>query len=64
MKNFVKAVDRNSSAFSFLYEKFPRLSIEKIMAGIFIGLQICQLFRDPQFDFALSDDEKAAWNAF
>jgi hypothetical protein len=26
--------------------------------------QIRQLFRDPQFDLVLSDDEKAAWNAF
>jgi hypothetical protein len=26
--------------------------------------QIRQLFRDPQFDLVLSDDEEAAWNAF
>jgi hypothetical protein len=24
----------------------------------------CQLCREPQFDVALSGDEKAAWNAF
>jgi len=64
MKNFMKAVDRIGSEFSFLHEKFPRLSLEKVMAGVFIGFQICQLFRDPQFDLALGDDEKAAWNAF
>jgi hypothetical protein len=45
-------------------EKFPRLSTEKIKAGVFIGPQIRQLFRDPQFDLVLSDDENAAWNAF
>jgi hypothetical protein len=33
-------------------------------AGVFIGPQICQLFGDPQFDLILSDDKKAAWNAF
>jgi hypothetical protein len=52
MKNFVKALDRNGPAFSFLCEKFPRLSTE-----------ICEHFRDPQFDLVLSDDEKAAWNS-
>jgi hypothetical protein len=64
MKNFVKALDRNGPAFSFLCEKFPRLSTEKIKAGVFIGPQIHQLFRYPQFDLILSDDEKAVWNAF
>jgi hypothetical protein len=38
--------------------------MEKIKAGVFIGLQTRLLFRDPQFDLVLSDDEKAAWNAF
>jgi hypothetical protein len=40
--------------------------MEKIKVGVFIGPPppICQLFRDPEFDLILSDDEKAAWNAF
>jgi hypothetical protein len=38
--------------------------MEKIKAGVFFGLQIRQLFRDPHFYLVLSDDEKAAWNAF
>jgi hypothetical protein len=42
----------------------PRLSTKKIKADVFIGPQIRQLFRDSQFDLVLSDDEKAAWNAF
>jgi hypothetical protein len=58
MKNFVKALDRNGPAFSILCEKFPRLSTE-IKAGVFIGPQIRQLFRDPQFDLIPSDNEKA-----
>jgi hypothetical protein len=33
-------------------------------ADIFIGPQILLLSRDPQFDHAVSDDHKAAWNAF
>jgi hypothetical protein len=37
MKNFMKALDRNGPAFSFLCEKFPRLSTEKIKAAVLIG---------------------------
>jgi hypothetical protein len=47
-----------------LCEKFPRLNTEKIKVDVFIGPQIHHLFRDPQFDLILSDDEKADWNAF
>jgi hypothetical protein len=64
MKTFVKELDRNGPAFSFLCEKFPRLVMEKIKAGVCIGPQIRQLFRDSQFDSILSDNEKATWNAF
>jgi hypothetical protein len=64
MKNSVKTLDRNGTAFSFMCEKFPRHSVEKIKASVFIGPQIYQLFRDLQSDFAPSDDEKAARNAF
>ena len=64
MKNSVKTLDRNGTAFSFMCEKFPRHSVEKIKAGVFIGPQICQLFRDLLSDVASNDDEKAARNAF
>jgi hypothetical protein len=64
MKNFVKTLDRNGPAFSLLCEKFPRLSMVKIKAGVFIGPQIHQLFRNPQSDLVLGDYEKVAWNAF
>lgn len=60
----MKAPDRNGPAFSFLCEKFQSLSAEKIKAGVFSGAQIRQLFRGPQFDLALSVDEKAVWNTF
>jgi len=64
MNNSVKTLDRNGTAFSFMCEKFPRHSVEKIKAGVFIGPQICQLFRDLQSDLAPSADDKAARNAF
>jgi hypothetical protein len=60
MKNSVKTLDRSGTAFSFMCGKFPRHSVEKIKAGVFIGPHICQLFRDLQSDLAPSDDEKAA----
>jgi hypothetical protein len=64
VKNFVKALDRNSPEFSFLCEKFPKHGTENIKVGVFIGPETRQLFRDPQFHLVLSDDEKATWNAF
>src|SRR6218665_2385611 len=50
MKNFVKAMDRTSPAFRYLYEKFPRLSEEKIIQGVFEGPQIRELFKDDRFN--------------
>ena len=38
LKNFVKAMDREASGFAFL-QKFPWISMEKLKAGIFDGLQ-------------------------
>ena len=38
MKNFVKAMNQEEVAFTYLWEKFPRLSEAKLKEGIFIGL--------------------------
>ena len=64
MKNSVKMIDRNSPAYSFMCEKFPRRSVEKVKASVFIGPQVCQLFRDSLSDLASSHDKKVARNAF
>ena len=64
MKNFVKALDVNGPAFTYLCGKFSRLTFEKVKAGVFIGSQIRQLFKDQQFEAVLSDKEKAAWQSF
>ena len=61
MKNFLKVLDVKGPAFTYLCGKFPRLSLEKVKAGVFIGPQIRQLFKDQQFEAVLSDKEKAAW---
>jgi len=46
MKNFVKALDVKGPTFTYLCGKFPRLTFEKVKAGVFIGPPIRQLFKD------------------
>jgi len=64
MKNFLKALDVKGPAFTYLCGKFPRLTYEKVKAGVFVGPQIRQLFKDQQSEAVLSDKEKAAWQFF
>jgi len=64
MKNFVKAMNQEESAFTYLWEKFPRLSGAKLKEGIFIGPQIRDLIKDEYFDKLLQGDEKAAWDGY
>jgi len=45
----VKAVDKESEVFSCIRQRFPKISEAKIKAGIFVGLQINQLFEDQDF---------------
>ena len=37
VKNSVKAMNQGEAAFTYLWEKFPRLSGAKLKEGIFIG---------------------------
>jgi len=60
LKIFVKATDRNGSAFKYLAEKFPRLRGAKIEEGVFVGPQIRTLFRDNMLNNLLQGDEKKA----
>jgi len=43
MKNFVTAMNKHGKGFEYLKEKFPKLSDGKQKAGIFIGLQTCEI---------------------
>ena len=63
MKNIVKAMDRKGKGFTFLQQKFPRVSFEKLKAGIFDGPQIRELMKDSTFDDALSASELSAWGS-
>lgn len=57
-------MDRNGDGFSFLKNKFPRVSDAKIKEGIFVGPQIRELMNDPEFDATLNDQETPAWESF
>jgi hypothetical protein len=46
MKHFVKAKNHEEAAFTYLREKFPRLSKAKLKESIFIGPQIRDLIKD------------------
>ena len=63
LKNFVKAVYQEEAAFTYLWEKFPRLSEAKLQEGIFIGPQIRDIIKDEYFE-KLLQDEKSAWGSF
>ena len=39
-KNFVKALDVKSPAFTYVCGKFPKLTFEKVKTGVFIGLML------------------------
>ena len=56
-------MDREGSGFSFLREKFPRISIENLKPSIFDGRQIRELMKDPMSDKALSEAELSVWQS-
>ena len=66
MKNFVKALARDPENRSFVYlkSKFPKISTQKIKAGIFVCPEIKKLLNDDDFNHCLSGDEAKAWNSF
>ena len=65
MKNFVKALDKDSDAFRYLCTKFPELSYAKVKEGVFIGPQIRKMIADSNFqDLLRGTAERDAWVAF
>ena len=55
MKNFVKALNKEGRAFTFLKHKFPRVSETKLKGGIFDSPQIRELMKDTGFDGSFGD---------
>ena len=57
-KNFVKAMNRNGTAFLYLRQKFPLLNDAKIQEGVFTGPDIRSLLRDEVFGRIITGDEQ------
>jgi len=64
MKNFVKAMVRNGTAFLYLRQKFPQHSDAKIREGVSTRPDIRSLLRDEVFERIITGDEQRAWHAF
>ncbi|XP_017464596.1 PREDICTED: uncharacterized protein LOC108357999 [Rhagoletis zephyria] len=58
------AKNPENKALKYLRTVFPKLSTEKIKAGIFVGPQIRKLFDDAKFERRLNKSEVKAWTAF
>ncbi|XP_076036895.1 uncharacterized protein LOC143022524 [Oratosquilla oratoria] len=64
MKQFVRVLDKESPAFKFLQDVFPKLSAAKVEAGVFIGPQIKKVMECKEFPKKLTRTERAAWDSF
>jgi hypothetical protein len=64
MKQFVTALGKESAAFEYLRDFFPKLSEAKVKAGVFVGPQIKKILECKEFPGKLTTKEKAAWNSF
>ena len=64
MKQFVKALDKDSDCFNYIAKTFPSLSMEKLKAGIFDGPQIHKLMQDQTFTACMTVAEKAVWCSY
>ncbi|KAJ8880203.1 hypothetical protein PR048_016669 [Dryococelus australis] len=61
---FVRGMDEARRGFVYLSNKFPSLLPAKIKEGVFVGPQIRELQKDPNFEVCLSPKEKQAWRSF
>ena len=64
IKQFVKALVHESTAFKHLEAVFLKLSEAKIKAGVFVGSPIKKLMQNPEFSEKLFVPEKCAWCSF
>ena len=51
-------MNQEGQAFRYLRDKFPRFSDVKVKGGIFVGSQIRQIMKDPEFDRVPEEKEK------
>ena len=61
MKNFVKALDKEGGGFASLHQKLPRVTMEKLKAGIFDCPQIRELIKNASVNDTLNSAELSSW---
>ncbi|XP_076312338.1 uncharacterized protein LOC143225953 [Tachypleus tridentatus] len=59
IEQFVTALDKESAAFKYLRDFFPKLSEAKVKAGVFVGPQIKKILECTEFHNKLSRKEKS-----
>ncbi|XP_061422664.1 uncharacterized protein LOC133351454 [Lethenteron reissneri] len=64
MKQFVRAVDKESTTFKYLQDFFPKLSEAKVKAGFFLRQQIKKILECNEFPKKLTSKKKAACYSF
>jgi hypothetical protein len=64
IKQFIKALDKNSTTMQYLPVLFPHFSKAKIEAGIFNGPDIRKMFLSQQFEETMPVRALNAWKAF
>lgn len=64
MKQFVKALKKDSWCIEYIARKLPGFTMKKLRAGIFDGLQIRQLINDTHFIESLKEIESHALSLF
>ena len=64
IKQFVKALDKDSNCLNYIVKTFPGLSLEKLKAAIFDGPQIHKLMQDQTFTARMAVAERAAWCSY
>jgi hypothetical protein len=64
MKQFVKALPKTGSCFTYLCKTFPHLSEAKLKEDIFVGPDTRRLTSDDNFLLTMSEVEREAWTAF
>ena len=64
LMNFIKVINKESSAFAFIKQTFPQISDAKLNAGFFDGPRISSLMKDEYVNGVMSETESNAWHAF
>lgn len=62
MKQFVKALDKDSACLQYMCQKFPSIKA-KVKEGLFVGPQIRKLMFDKTFESTMTQCELEVWNA-